>query len=202
MGYSSTYQNDAGGAARGCCRASETGLWKRSPGRQRGSGEYMRASHFSEDIQEFLRLLAKHRVKYLIVGGEAVIYYGHARLTGDVAFFYEDSKQNVMGLFKALEEFWRGDVPGISKAEELLIPGMIIQFGTPPNRIDLLNNINAVTFRAAWLNRTTVDLRIKEGRVPVYYIGLAELNINKEDLKRYKDLEDLKYLRKASPGIS
>jgi len=33
----------------------------------------MMASHFSKDTQEFLLLLARHRVNYVIVGGEAVI---------------------------------------------------------------------------------------------------------------------------------
>ena len=59
----------------------------------------MKAYHFSEDTQEFLRFLAKYGVKYVIVGGEAVIYYGYARLTGAVDFFYEDSKQNAEDLF-------------------------------------------------------------------------------------------------------
>ena len=157
----------------------------------------MKASHFSEDTQEFLRLLSEYKVKYVIVGGEAVIYYGYARLTGYVDFFCENSKQNVINLFKVLEEFWKGEIPGISKVGELLEPEIIIQFGTPPNRIDLMNKIDAVTFQAAWLNKTTVDLEIKEQKVPVYLIGLDELIINKEALKRYKDLEDLKYLRKA-----
>jgi len=35
----------------------------------------MKTSHFSLDIQEFLFLLSKHRVRYVIVGGEAVIYF-------------------------------------------------------------------------------------------------------------------------------
>lgn len=47
----------------------------------------MKVSHFSKDVREFLMLLAKYQVKYLIVGGEAVIYYGYARLTGDIDFF-------------------------------------------------------------------------------------------------------------------
>lgn len=157
----------------------------------------MKASHFSEDIQEFLRLLAKYEVKYVIVGGEAVIYYGYARLTGDVDFFYENSKQNVVDLFKVLKEFWKGDIPGINKVEELLEAEIIIQFGTPPNRIDLLSKIDAVTFQEAWLNRTTVHLELEGEKVPVYFIGLDELIVNKEALKRYKDLEDLKYLRRA-----
>lgn len=32
---------------------------------------------------------------------------------------------------------------------------------------------------------------------PLYFIGLEELIKNKETLKRFKDLEDLKYLKKA-----
>lgn len=38
--------------------------------------------HFSPDTAEFLRLLHKHHVHYLLVGGEAVIFHGHSRLTG------------------------------------------------------------------------------------------------------------------------
>jgi hypothetical protein len=40
----------------------------------------MNASHFSEDCLEFIALLNKHGVRFVIVGGEAVIYYGYARL--------------------------------------------------------------------------------------------------------------------------
>ena len=41
----------------------------------------MKAELFSKDAQEFLRLLAKHEVRYLLIGGHAVIYHGYARLT-------------------------------------------------------------------------------------------------------------------------
>jgi len=52
--------------------------------------------NFSKNIKEFLFLLHNHKVKYLIVGGEAVIYYGHARLTGDIDIFYDSSKRNIL----------------------------------------------------------------------------------------------------------
>ena len=48
----------------------------------------VRVSYFSKDIEHFIRLLSKYSVKYLIIGGEAVIHYGHARLTGDKALSY------------------------------------------------------------------------------------------------------------------
>ena len=50
-------------------------------------------SHFSPDIREFIQLLHIHKVRYLIIGGEAAIFYGHVRLTGDVDFFYPAKRQ-------------------------------------------------------------------------------------------------------------
>jgi len=155
----------------------------------------MRSDYFSNDIQEFLLLLAKYSVKYIIVGGEAVIYYGFARLTGDIDFFYENSEENIGNLFHALMDFWEGDVPGIKTQNELAKPGIIIQFGIPPNRIDLVNHIDNVEFRNAWKNRTVEQIKVKNKLVPVYFIGLEELIKNKETVKRHKDMEDLKYLK-------
>jgi len=63
----------------------------------------MNPSYFSPDILEFLRLLSIHKVRYLIVGGEAVIYYGHARLTGDIDIFYDRTKENTKALFEDLK---------------------------------------------------------------------------------------------------
>jgi hypothetical protein len=86
-----------------------------------------------------LLLILHHRaVRYLIVGGEAVIHYGYARLTGDIDLFFESSSENAERLFEALKEFWGGAVPEIDEGNELLEPGVILQFGVPPNRIDQL----------------------------------------------------------------
>ena len=155
----------------------------------------MRASYFSKDVQEFLKLLAAHKVKYLIVGGEAVIYHGYARLTGDVYFFFEPSKQNARKLCEALKEFWAGEIPGIRTFEELMEIGLILQFGVPPNRIDLINQISGVTFRKAWENRIRNSFESAGGEVLIYFIGLEELIKNKKAIGRPKDMEDLKYLR-------
>jgi hypothetical protein len=108
------------------------------------------ATHFSPDTAEFIRLLHRHSVRYLVVSGEAVIFCGHARLTGDVDFFFDGSGENAKALFGALMEFWAGEIPGIRSVQELLEPGLVVQFGTPPNRIDLLNAIDGVSFGEAW----------------------------------------------------
>lgn len=156
----------------------------------------MKSSHFSTDIQAFLSLLSKYQVKYVIVGGEAVIFYGYARLTGDIDIFFESSPENVENLYEALTEFWEGAIPGLKGKVELLEPGIIVQFGVPPNRLDLINRIDGVSFQDAWDNRVSEKITIKGQGGNVYFIGLGELIRNKEALKRPKDMEDLKYLRR------
>ncbi len=154
----------------------------------------MDSSCFSSDTLDFIRHLAENNVRYLIVGGEAVIYYGYARLTGDVDFFYARTDDNAKRLFSALKKFWKGEIPGVRNYEEFKKKGAIIQFGRPPNRIDLINNISAVSFEQAWNNRTNEEMRIRNKKYSIYYIGLNELVTNKRKANRYKDLEDLKYL--------
>lgn len=157
----------------------------------------MRADHFSEDILDFFRCLSAHEVKYLVIGGEAVIYYGNPRLTGDIDFFFEAKTENVKKLFYSLLKFWDDNIPGLESYTELLEVGVIIQFGVPPNRIDLINKIDGVGFEEAWENREMVDLEFSDTKIKIPYIGLDQLIKNKQVADRLKDQEDLKYLVRA-----
>jgi hypothetical protein len=154
-------------------------------------------AHFSPDTRVFIELLHRHGVRYLIVGGEAVIYYGHARLTGDVDFLFAGDAENRRRLFNALLEFWGGDVPGLEGSDDLAPEGTIVQFGIPPNRIDLIGSIDGVSFDEAWNGREEAALISGGTDVPLYYIGLEALIKNKEHTRRPKDLDDLAYLRRA-----
>jgi hypothetical protein len=152
------------------------------------------SGYFSKDIVDFIYLLHKNSVKYVIVGGEAVIFYGHIRLTGDIDFFYELSSRNTGNLFLSLKQFWHGSIPEISDPSELMHKGRIIQFGRPPNRIDLLNRIDGVDFNEAWRSREESLLHSGSKIIPVYFIGLRMLIKNKKTVRRPKDLDDLNYL--------
>jgi len=156
--------------------------------------ETLDSSSFSPDILEFIRLLDDHQVRFLIVGGEAVIFYGHIRVTGDVDFFFDHSAENVERLFDTLLEFWQGEIPSLKDAAGLQKRGVIFQFGIPPNRIDLLNQIDGVEFEDAWATRNTVMLEIHARNIQTHYIGLEELIQNKEASARPKDLDDLPFL--------
>lgn len=154
-------------------------------------------SHFSPDTRTFIELLSRHNVRYLIVGGEAVILHGHARLTGDVDFFYGRARPNAERLFAAVQEFWGGQTPGLKTSEELEHPGLVLQYGIPPNRIDLINDIDGLGFDEAWPGRVEAVLLSDHGEIAVPYLGLDDLIKNKAASGRPKDLDDLSYLRRA-----
>lgn len=96
-----------------------------------------------------------------------------------------------------MKDFWQGDIPGVEGIEDLLEKGVIIQFGQPPNRIDLISEIENVTFEEAWQSKEIVELISEKRNIPIYYIGLDQLISNKKKINRAKDLDDLKYLQKV-----
>ena len=160
----------------------------------------MRADHFSPDVQVLIDTLASHGVRFLLVGGEAVIYHGYPRLTGDVDFWYEQTADNAARLFAALREFWGGRVPGVAAEHELLEPKVVVQFGRPPHRIDLISAIDGVTFEEAWPHRVDESLERADGpRIPLPVIGLADLLKNKRASGRHRDLDDVEHLESLLP---
>ena len=154
----------------------------------------MKASYFSQDVQEFIRVLSDHDVRYVIVGGEAVIYHGHARLSNGIDFFYEPTIDNAEKLWDALDEYWAGEMPGLKSFEGLLLIGATVQYGVPPNQIVLYNSLTNVSFEEAWEARVDESIRINGKKYAIYFMGLEDLIKNKYALKRDIDKEDLKYL--------
>jgi hypothetical protein len=134
----------------------------------------------------------------MIGGGEAVIFYGHIRFTGDIDVFFDRSPSNAHRLFSALQDFWRQDVPGIDGPSRLQDTGAVFQFGLPPNRIDLLNDIDGIEFEGAWPRRTEVHIEHEAGSISVAYLGLDDLIENKRASGRPKDLDDLPFLIAAA----
>jgi len=151
---------------------------------------------FSRDIREFIALLKKHEVRFLIVGGAAVIFHGYARYTGDVDFFYESSEDNSTRLHAAIYEFWQGEPPGGLALAELMREGQILQYGVPPHRIDLINRIDGVTFAEAWSDKESEPVSLDGKNYSLDIIGKATLQKNKAASRREKDLDDLKNLER------
>lgn len=140
---------------------------------------------FDKDFSEFVALLARHDVRYMIVGGYALAAHGLPRATGDLdAWIWTDSA-NADRLLAALEEFGFGGI-GIEH-EDLTSPDCVVQLGYPPYRIDLLTRISGVGFESAWERRVDVVL----GGVVVPFIGREDLIANKRASGRPQDVADV-----------
>jgi predicted nucleotidyltransferase len=140
------------------------------------------------DFEEFLRLLEDHGVDYMIIGGYAVAFHGFPRFTKDIDIFYEPSPANIEKLCRALVQF--GFAEKDVTSELFAQKGQIITFGVPPVRIDLVNDVDGLTFQEARPNA----VRGNYGRVPVTFIGLEDLLRNKRATPRSKDKADVEEL--------
>ena len=146
-------------------------------------------ANLQSDLSEFVELLNSHGVEFVVVGGHAVAFHGHPRLTGDIDFFIRATGANAKLLLTALDAFGFGDI-GLTAAD-LTTAGRVVQLGRPPNRIDLLTSISGVSFEEAWSSRVAGPL----GAHTVSFIGWDELIRNKTASDRDKDRLDVKRLK-------
>jgi len=144
----------------------------------------------NENFIEFIQLLNKHQVKYVLVGGWAVIFEGYSRTTGDIDFLIETSEDNAEKVLTTIEEFWDSTI-GFTK-EDFLIEDNVIMMGRVPFRIDILTSISGVSFEEAYNNSKIY----KEENFEVRCIHINELIKNKKSSGRLKDLADAEMLEK------
>jgi len=102
--------------------------------------------------------------------------------------FYENTLGEARKILKVLKDF------GFSSLEitvnDLTREGRIFQLGNPPLRIDLLNQIDGVSFDEVWENRQEANY----GDQQILVIGKKELIKNKKAMGRKQDLIDLENL--------
>lgn len=143
------------------------------------------------DARELLSLLLSHQVRFLVVGAHALAVHGVPRATGDLDVWVEPVEPNVDRLWRALTEFGAPlDALDVRHAD-FLTPEVVVQFGVPPRRIDILTSVSGLTFEEAWVDRHVQEV---DG-VEVPFLGRASLIRNKRASGRPKDLGDLDALR-------
>jgi predicted nucleotidyltransferase len=141
--------------------------------------------NIQDDFKEFLRLLKKYNVEFVIVGGYAVAFHGYIRTTNDMDIFFRNTSENIHQIEKALIEF--GFTEGSFNLDEFYDQGSIIRMGVPPVRIELINAISGLTFDQVWENKISGNY----GDLLIFYIGFNELIKNKRASGRPKDLLDI-----------
>ncbi|MDN4165753.1 nucleotidyltransferase [Cytophagales bacterium LB-30] len=139
-------------------------------------------------FEDFLKLLLKHQVEAMIIGGYAVNVYGYSRYTGDLDIWYQPTSNNVSKLMKAIEEF--GFDTEILKNQQLEYQSPI-KLQDEGFKIELIASIKGVgSFDECYQNVLKVE--INDFLFP--FIGYKDLINNKKSSMRMKDAVDVHYL--------
>lgn len=146
-----------------------------------------------KDLKELLRAFNQHGVKYLIVGGYAYGVHAEPRATKDLDVFIRSDEENSQAVFRALAQFG-APLDGLSPAD--FMDGSSFQIGHPPARIDLLQQIDGISFEDAWKNRIE---GLIEGEIRITVISKQDLIRNKLASGREQDILDVKKLQNVAP---
>lgn len=150
------------------------------------------ANIFQEDFRDFIKAVNDQEVKYILVGGMAVILYGHARVTGDMDIWVESSKENYEKLAKAFHQF---GMPLFDMTlEKFLNVGEtdVFSFGRNPVGIDIMTAVKGLDFDEAYSLASVFD----DDGLPVRVIHINHLIDAKNASGRLKDLDDINQLQK------
>jgi predicted nucleotidyltransferase len=142
----------------------------------------------SQDFRELLQLLNENGVEYLVVGGYAVILYGHVRATGDIDLWVKATSENGRAIIAALHDFGFASLSLVET--DFIEEDAIVQLGRPPYRVDFLTSIDGVIFDCCYEHRHIVQ----HAGISIPFIDLEDLKINKKASGRLRDLADLEAL--------
>jgi predicted nucleotidyltransferase len=146
----------------------------------------------SQHFKDFLDLLNKHKVEYLIVGGYAVGFHGHPRYTGDLDIWIKISNENAEKMVLVVNEFPAPKnlfVKADFLNEKPLAGGF---FGKEPFRIDILNSIEGVKFEDCYKQAQRINFEGTE----MCFIHFNDLKKNKLSTGRTKDKLDIEEIEK------
>lgn len=166
--------------------------------RRRRPGEF--------DPSDIFAALNAAQVKYLVVGGVAVVLYGILRTTYDVDVSVQLTTDNLQRLAKALKQL--GFVPRVpapitgladpktrrlwTRQKGMKVYSFIEPSGVPPRNVDVMVE-PLKDFDALYRTRKQVILR----GIPVPLIPVNELARMKRRAGRLQDLQDVQDLRLA-----
>jgi hypothetical protein len=147
-----------------------------------------------QDYKDLLSAFHAHGVRYLIVGGYAVIFHAQPRFTRDIDLFIKADAANAQAVYAALAEFGAA-LEGILP-EDFADRGSFFRFGRDPRGFDILPNLPGVDFEAAWGRRVEGVLDAATG-LKGFFISREDLIAAKLAAGRPQDLADVSALQKA-----
>jgi hypothetical protein len=151
-----------------------------------------RRSMMNNELIELLRAFNAHAVKYLIVGTYAFGIHVEPRATKGMDLFIRSDEENFKAVFRALAQFGAplGSFPPADFTDDT-----VFQIGQPPARIDIMQDIDGISFNEAWESSVEGLLDVQ---TPVHVISREHLIQNKLAAGRYQDLADVEKLRESA----
>lgn len=148
-----------------------------------------------QDYKDLLSAFHAHGVKYLIVGGYAVIFHSQPRATKDIDLFIKADAANAQATYAALTQF--GAPVQDTRPEDFADRTTFFRFGNDPRTVDILPDIPGVDFDTAWERRVEGVIDAETG-LKAFFISKEDLIASKLASGRTRDLADVEDIRKAT----
>jgi len=142
----------------------------------------------NSDFSDPSRIFNEHNVKYMVVGGYAVVQYAEPRYTKDLDVLIATNEENSKAVYNALREFG-APLAGLT-SKDFAEDGFFFQMGVPPIRVDVIMGVPGIDFDECWDRRVEVDF---EG-LKVIFISKRDLIVSKRTAGRPQDLLDVDLL--------
>ncbi|MBL7858425.1 MAG: hypothetical protein JNM57_12110 [Cyclobacteriaceae bacterium] len=134
-------------------------------------------SIFSPYHAEFIRALIHSDVKFIVVGGQAAVFYGVRRGTGDLDILIEPTKENGERLLQA----FKGLNLEVDKIElEEFEKSLFLGLGFEPDAVDILTITPGIDFYSSF-DRA---IEIQEEGLTIKILAIEDLIRNKESMRR------------------
>jgi hypothetical protein len=146
----------------------------------------------NSDFNELLKLFTNNSVRYLVIGGYAVVQYAEPRYTKDLDLWISTDTTNAEAVYRALKAFG-APLSGMTE-DDFAEEGYFYQMGIPPVRVDIIMGIPGLAFEEAWKNRN--EIQFDDLLVP--FISREDLITAKRASGRPQDLIDADHLERES----
>ena len=150
------------------------------------------------DFEEVLAVLKKKGVQFVIIGGLAAIYHGHARVTYDIDVCYSRTPRNIEALASALVLLnaklrKKSDEPNLPFKPDIatLKAGLNFTLTTKHGDLDIMGEVSGIGVYDDCLVGSATG---RVAHIEVRILSLDHLISSKKAAGRPKDLDDLRAL--------
>jgi predicted nucleotidyltransferase len=149
---------------------------------------------FQQLLESLARGLESRHIRYMVVGGQAVLLYGEPRLTRDIDVTVDAGPERLADIQDlAASQGWQSlvDSPAEFVQKTLVLPVLEPASGI---RIDFIFSFSPYEQQA--MDRVR---RVRTGQIEVCYASVEDLIISKTIAGRPRDLEDLRSILLKNP---